>query len=389
MKYDRATKTTRPSMSQWNGFLAHHKDYYNGGSTNEGVPRTLEHSQIAMAVLSDTSSAKIPAYTPVRLDRLIKFGQANENPAFEVSAVSTGDTEKTGNYGFTLGEGCGSDGGRVVYGGHAIAMMTRDQAYDGSGLGVSYLGKYDAMWYNVPDGSVGVDTSVLIGPMGNFKVLSFYEPTKLTKPAQFATNKVFVLIDLGSKAGTIEVNLLSSLAAATTTSGSRVMQRGTAKPSSSKDVVTASELSIGTVDTFEMYVYNPFNVVVDAGLVTASWSQTHNCFILHANGSAGGGTFGITLERTGGSAGSSTTKTSWTYSVRALGSSTILQAQLNPETSPHMWRRPALGKLIAATGGLATYDENSDLVVTWINEYMDVSTCEGTTSGGTGIPDPI
>lgn len=83
--------------------------------------------------------------------------------------------------------------------------------------------------------------------------------------------------------------------------------------------------------------------------------------------------FGITLTQTGGSAGDSTTQCSFTYTVNdMLGNE--LDTAVNPTASPHLWQRPTVGLMLAATSGVATY-ETGELVILSINEMINFEAC--------------
>ena len=84
--------------------------------------------------------------------------------------------------------------------------------------------------------------------------------------------------------------------------------------------------------------------------------------------------FPIELEHTGGSDGSSTEQASWSYNIRALGSTSIIKANENPGLNPHHYKRPNLGKMTKATRGIAFLD-GAELIVVSTNEVSVFSTC--------------
>ena len=49
MRYDKAKVGSRPSASQWNGFLDLHRRVYAGSANNGPVPPLLDKSVIASA----------------------------------------------------------------------------------------------------------------------------------------------------------------------------------------------------------------------------------------------------------------------------------------------------------------------------------------------------
>lgn len=89
----------------------------------------------------------------------------------------------------------------------------------------------------------------------------------------------------------------------------------------------------------------------------------------------GGRVFPIILTQTGGSTGSASTASSWTYSVQNAITGTLLGTGVNITASPHKFKRPSLGRMIAATFGLAYIDSTGALVVVYANEVIDVEAC--------------
>lgn len=89
-----------------------------------------------------------------------------------------------------------------------------------------------------------------------------------------------------------------------------------------------------------------------------------------------GEVFPVKLTQTGGSAGSESTACSFTYTVNDVNSNQLGTA-VDPDTSPSTFKRPSLGKMVAATGGLACWIEDSGatLSLRWINEVFDVEEC--------------
>lgn len=87
-----------------------------------------------------------------------------------------------------------------------------------------------------------------------------------------------------------------------------------------------------------------------------------------------GGVFPVTLDRVGGAAGSAAAPATWTYDVAGIGGEELGTA-INPVASPHAWRRPAVGIMTEATSGLAYFDADGDVVLTWINEVAQQEAC--------------
>jgi len=85
--------------------------------------------------------------------------------------------------------------------------------------------------------------------------------------------------------------------------------------------------------------------------------------------------FPVNLTQTGGSQGTTTTPASWTYSVIDPVTSQTLATAVNPTVSPHKWKRPSAGWMIAATFGYAHYNAQGQLVFGWINEMVEQEAC--------------
>lgn len=85
--------------------------------------------------------------------------------------------------------------------------------------------------------------------------------------------------------------------------------------------------------------------------------------------------FPLALTQTGGSAGSPTTATSWTYTVKDAYTDETLGTTVNPTASPHLYVRESLGKLIAAIAGIGFYNSSGELVILDIREPLDPSEC--------------
>lgn len=92
---------------------------------------------------------------------------------------------------------------------------------------------------------------------------------------------------------------------------------------------------------------------------------------------SGGDVFGVDLAVAGGSAGSATAQCSYTYDVSHAITGSELGDAIDPTSGLHKWVRPTVGYMIYATYGHASYDDNGDLVIGWINEVADQESCGG------------
>jgi len=90
--------------------------------------------------------------------------------------------------------------------------------------------------------------------------------------------------------------------------------------------------------------------------------------------------FPVELSQVGGDAGGESAPASWTYDVRGVESGELLESSVDPTSSPHKWKRPSVGQMIAADFGYAHYEDDGSggeqLVLGWINEMVDQEACE-------------
>ncbi|HEV58126.1 MAG TPA: hypothetical protein ENN87_11655 [Phycisphaerales bacterium] len=81
-------------------------------------------------------------------------------------------------------------------------------------------------------------------------------------------------------------------------------------------------------------------------------------------------TMAVVLVQTGGSSGDGGNQCSWTYTVKDAASGNVMGENVNPTQSPHKWRRPATGSMLAANYGYANLAENGVFTIGWINEIL-------------------
>ena len=86
-------------------------------------------------------------------------------------------------------------------------------------------------------------------------------------------------------------------------------------------------------------------------------------------------TFPVKLELSTLGNGSATTPTTHRYDVLDAETDELLESDINPSSSPHQWRRSAIGRYATGTSGLAYYDLSDNLVVTWTNEVPEFEVC--------------
>jgi hypothetical protein len=87
--------------------------------------------------------------------------------------------------------------------------------------------------------------------------------------------------------------------------------------------------------------------------------------------------FPVTLTKAdpAGSQGTASTAASWLYDVADAVTGETLAEDVDPTGSHHLWRRPTVGQMVQATAGLAYWNANDELVITWINEVADQEAC--------------
>lgn len=277
MRYDKAKVGSRPSASQWNGFLDLHRRVYAGSANNGPVPPLLDKSVIASASL-DSSSADIGPYSPVRIIKQINFdGSTMAMPTYLVEAVDTAGGERHGNYGFSLGEGVTDGGGRIVVSGIAIAQVASDKLVTNRD-GEDYDGAFDAQYYSINDGTLSDDPYV-IAPAGHYRVISWYDT------ADVPTGNVYVAIDMSKHSTSFMVELIEDIDAAVETAGVTLMDSvmayvkyGALISDTGDD---AYELSTKQSDeAYRVRVYNPYERRAPMGDALVSYSAELNRFVI-------------------------------------------------------------------------------------------------------------
>ncbi len=280
MKYDRASKGSRGSASQWNGFLDMHKAFY-GNTVGQGlIPPILQSSTIVPATLKSGESA-IGAFQPVRLVKNFGFKNVVDTmPSYEVELVDAVDGERHGNYGFTLGEGVTeANGGRIVIGGLAIVAMDAEQLYVDK-ADAEKEGSFDSSYYMVPDETMSTDLR-LIAPVGHYKLLSWYDPTAI---AGFdADDKVYVALDMAQRPTSFLAKVDATIDASSTASEVITMNSGTAYAYYGVEASTAAtgELEVKKDEAaYEIEVYNPYSYSASIGEQLIEYSLELNRFIV-------------------------------------------------------------------------------------------------------------
>jgi hypothetical protein len=284
MRYDRASKGGKPSASQWNGFLQMHKDYYGANASQGLIPPLLQNSVIAPASLKD-GSEDIGPFQPVRIVKNVNFRDVvGSLPSYEVEPVDEAGTDKHGNYGFTLGEGCSaSAGGRIVVSGIALVQMDAGELYYNKVVSPSrgqHEGSFDSSYYVVPDNTLSLDDK-LIAPTGHFKLLSWYDPVEIGKFEE--ADKVYVALDMGQRPTSFLAKVDATIAASTEASEVITMSSGTAYAyyGVSESTAATGDMEVQKdEDAYEIEVYNTSAEAIPSGDHLLSYSLEYNRFIV-------------------------------------------------------------------------------------------------------------
>ena len=285
MKHDRASKGSRGSASQWNGFLDMHKAFY-GNTVGQGmIPPILQSSTIVPATLKKGESA-IGAYQPVRIVKNFGFKNVVDTmPSYEVEPVDAVDGERHGNYGFTLGEGVTeANGGRIVIGGLAIVAMDAGELYFDK-TDAQKEGSFDSAYYMVPDETLSNDLR-LIAPVGHYKLVSWYDPTVLG--GFEASDRVYIAIDMSQRPTSFNATTTEDVAAATEASDIFTWESAAATPMFPSDQTSVANLEMdisSDEDAYEIQVYNGTGAAVQIGEHLVSYSLEYNRFIIASAGS--------------------------------------------------------------------------------------------------------
>lgn len=383
MNYQKASPNSGRgiSASQWNGFLDMHRDFYGGNASNGPLPPILSQSVIADAVLQEDAEA-IKPFQPVRIVKNINFVNVLDGlPSYVVEPVDATDengdpTERHGNYGFTLGEGCTPEkGGRIVVSGIALVAMEAGELYYNKVTSPSrgkHEGNFDSSYYIVPDNTISLDNK-LIAPVGHFKLLSWYDPSALDNTEE--DDRVYVAVDMSQRPNSFLAKVDATIDASTEASEVITMSSGTAYAyyGVSESTAATGDMEVQKdEDAYEIEVYNPSNRTPATGRVTVQYSEVYNRFVVIQTQS----TFQVELSQIGGSQGTSTTPASWTYNVTIWeGDGSILKASAEIVGSPNYYQRPNAGQLNPATFGTATYNSAGDLVIIDCNETFIFTTC--------------
>ena len=286
MNYQQASSGSGRGISagQWNGFLDMHRDYYNGGASNGPLPPILSKSVIAQAVLTEDSEDILP-FQPVRITKQLNYANgASDMPSYIVEAVDTVDTDKHGNYGFTLGEGMTERGGRIVVSGIALVAIVGEEVYYDK-AGEVKLGTYDSACYVVPDETLSQDTR-LIAPTGHFRILSWFDTTEVGKFESDDT--LYIAIDMSQRPTSFNATTTEDVAAATEATDIFTWESAAATPMFPSDQTSVVDLEMDISSdeaAYEIQVYNGTGAAVQIGEHLVSYSLEYNRFIIASAGS--------------------------------------------------------------------------------------------------------
>ena len=276
-----AGSTRGISASQWNGFLEMHKDYYNGTADQKPLPAALRGSTIAFATLAEDAEP-INAYQPCRIVNTVNYDNfSSATPAFVVEPVDREDTDKHGDYAFTVSEGIGEGGGRIVIQGLALVLIEAQELYYNK-LQEARNCSYDASYYMVPDNTLSADLDV-IAPVGHFRITGWSDSYLVS--GFEADKKIWLSLDMNRRATTFNATTADTIPAATEASDIFTWVNGDATPMFPSDNATVppEELDVSSdVGAYQIQVFNNTGAAVPAGEHVVSYSLEYNRFIIVA-----------------------------------------------------------------------------------------------------------
>ena len=288
------------SSSQWNGFLDMHRQW--SGTKAHTLPTIYSNTTVASARLSSSSVPNIPAFTPVVIERVVNLTDLNgSSPSYIVSEASPATDTITGSYGITLFGGVSYNGGQIAIAGVGVVRVPIAQLLESRGGSELPDGGWDSAYYCIPDQTIKDDTTNVLGPVGHFRVISWFQPNKVSESLEDA----YLAVDMNSSPTTIIVDLQDDIPASVvdgtdtelfTLSGVEgYVYRGY----TGSDLANAEievKVSDGTDTDYAVNVYNATEEDVPQGRVTATYSKEYNCFLANPVGGTtetkvpGGGT---------------------------------------------------------------------------------------------------
>tara|TARA_R100001463_G_scaffold2401_4_gene10156 strand:+ start:6870 stop:8030 length:1161 start_codon:yes stop_codon:yes gene_type:complete len=375
--------STEISASGWNSFVRMHDDYYKSGGSFIESSSILRNSAIVDVVLDDEAE-DIKPYHPCRIVKSGKFLQETGRMWYIVEPVDRVDdagnpTERHGNYAFTLAEGVTGKGGRAVVSGLAIVAVTRDQArdmFESESGGVFNEGKYDSSYYIVPDKTLSSQDKKVIGPVGHFRFVSWYDSGEVQKQFDLLSDDLLMVVDLNQRPTSFLAKVDTTIDASSTASEVVTLNSGKAYAyyGVSESTADSGKLEVKKDEyNYEIEVFNSTASVIATGKHLVGYSMEYNRLVVLA---AVASTFQVVMEENGGTQGTASSPASWLYDISLWeGDGTIIKAQADIVELPNHYKRPSVGQLEKATFGTATYNSDDELVIIDTNETLIFTTC--------------
>lgn len=281
------------SASTWNQYA----DAVTRFNSPENGPRD-QPDYSANLSFAKTEGDFIPPFTPCRIVSRFSLEDKDVNKVgYQVVAVDAVDSNgddipRNCNYAISGSQGVETDSGSVYVTGMAIVEVTKDQAvvgsllsgYDGNAPENQYTGEAEASYYAVPDKTIFADEDIVIGPVGHFRITSWY-----VADSQENADSVFLCVNMDNHPTTVRVETTETLSAVGDVDGLFSFDGGNAKVWYSKD---GDDYDAGTLkaeqnSNWNMRVFNLTDSEVTSGVYMATYSKEYNCFVVLVGGAGG------------------------------------------------------------------------------------------------------
>ncbi len=281
------------SASTWNQYADAVTRFNSPENGSNPQPEYKENLAFAK-----TDGEFIPAFTPCRIVSRFNLEDSNVTTlgykVVEVDAQDENgvDIPRNSSYAITGPEGVGTEEGSAYVSGMAIVKVTEDQAivgsllsgYDGAAPENQYTGEAEASYYAVPDKTIFEDENIVIGPVGHFRITSWY-----FAEGQEDAEYLYLCVNMDSHPTTVRVETTETLSAVGDVDGLFSFDGGNAKVWYSKD---GDDYDAGTLkaeqnNSWDMRVFNLTDSEVASGVYMATYSKEYNCFVVLVGGVGG------------------------------------------------------------------------------------------------------
>lgn len=202
------------------------------------------------------------------------------------------DIPRNSNYAISGGEGVDTDSGSVYVSGMAIVKVTKDQAvvgsllsgYDANTPENQYAGEAEASYYAVPDKTIFEDEDIVIGPVGHFRITSWY-----SAEGQEDAEYLYLCVNMDNHPTTVRVETTEVLSAVGEDEGDFTFSGGNAKVwyrGSEGDDYVSGSLKAKQEDSWDIRVFNITDSEITEGVYGATYSKEYNCIVVLAGSAA-------------------------------------------------------------------------------------------------------